>query len=62
MNHRFEHRTEPLLATQAFVRRVMVSFLFGCGMIVFSLAAGMAGYHFFEQLSWLDSFTNASML
>jgi hypothetical protein len=51
MIHRFEHRTEPLLATQAFVRCVMVSFLFGIGMIVFSLTAGMAGYHFFEQLS-----------
>jgi hypothetical protein len=62
MKRGFEHRTEPLLATQAFVCRVIVSFLFGISIILFSLAVGMAGYHFFEQLSWLDSFTNASML
>jgi hypothetical protein len=62
MNRRFEHRTEPLLAMQAFVWRVIVSFVFGMGVILLSLAVGMAGYHFFEQLSWIDSFTNAAML
>lgn len=62
MKHRFERRTEPLSSTQAFVVRVMVSFLFGIGMIGLSLGIGMAGYHFFENLSWLDSFVNAAML
>jgi len=62
MKHRFEHRSEPLLATQDFVYRVIVSFSFGMSIILLSLAVGMAGYHCFEQLSWLDSFANASML
>jgi hypothetical protein len=62
MNHRFEHRTEPLLTTQAFVRRVIISFSFGMGIVILSLAVDMAGYHFFERLSWLDSFANVSML
>ena len=62
MNHRFEHRTEPLLTTQAFVYRVIISCLFGIGIIGLSLGIGMAGYHFFEHLSWLDSFANAAML
>ncbi len=62
MTHRFERRTEPLLATQDFVVRVIVSFSFGLSIILFSLAAGMAGYHYFENLSWIDSFTNAAML
>jgi len=59
---RFEHRTEPLLATQAFIRRVIISFLFGIVLILLSLAVGMTGYHVFEHLEWIDSFANASML
>ena len=31
-------------------------------LIAVSLYAGMAGYHYLEELSWLDSFLNASML
>jgi hypothetical protein len=62
MKHRFEHRTEPLLTTQAFVCRVIMSFSFGIAIILLSLAVGMAGYHYFEHLSWLDSFANAAML
>jgi hypothetical protein len=27
-----------------------------------SLLIGMAGYHFFEHLGWVDSFANASMI
>ena len=62
MKHRFEHHSEPLLTTQAFVYRVIVSSVLGVAIILFSLAIGMAGYHFFEHLSWLDSFVNAAML
>jgi hypothetical protein len=31
-------------------------------MILFSLAIGVLGYHFFESLSWVDSLLNASMI
>jgi hypothetical protein len=31
-------------------------------MIAFSLAIGIAGYHWLESLSWMDSFLNASMI
>ena len=31
-------------------------------VVVFSLGAGMAGYVYFEKLSWLDGFLNAAML
>jgi len=30
--------------------------------IVISLVIGMAGYHLFEGLAWIDAFLNASML
>ncbi len=31
-------------------------------LIAVSLAIGMAGYHGFERLSWLDAFLNAAMI
>jgi hypothetical protein len=31
-------------------------------MILFSLAIGVLGYHFFESLPWVDSLLNASMI
>ncbi|MEK7832751.1 MAG: hypothetical protein AAB401_16780 [Acidobacteriota bacterium] len=31
-------------------------------LIATSLFAGMSGYHFFEKLSWVDSFANAAMI
>jgi len=31
-------------------------------MIVISLSIGMAGYHYFENLPWIDAFANAAMI
>lgn len=31
-------------------------------LIVAALCIGMIGYHFFERISWIDSFLNASMI
>jgi len=58
----FEKRHEKLISRAAFLRRLGHSF-FVCSMLVgISLFAGMAGYHFLEDISWTDSFLNASML
>ena len=35
---------------------------YGVGLIILSLAIGMFGYHFFDQLPWVDAFVDASML
>lgn len=58
----FEHRSQPLLGRRAFLRRVAASALLGIGLIAVSLSIGMLGYYFFEGLSAIDSFLNASML
>lgn len=62
MKKRFEHHSEPLLPTNQFLQRVIISFSLGCGIIIVSPSAGMAGYHFLENLSWIDSFINAAMI
>ncbi len=58
----FEHKSEPLLHWSAFLRRLLLSSLLGLLLIVVSLAGGMAGYHYCENLSWLDAFANAAMI
>lgn len=45
-----------------FVKRVFHYFLFSSILIGFSLAIGTIGYHYFAQISWIDSFYNASLI
>ncbi len=58
----FESRARPLLPRRQFLSRVLRSVAIGLGFVLVSLFAGMAGFHGFESLGWLDSFLNASML
>ena len=58
----FEHRTQALLPRRVFYARLGRSGVIGFAIIFGSLCFGMAGYHFLEKLSWLDSFLNASMI
>jgi hypothetical protein len=58
----FEHRSEPLTSQSAFVLRMLRYGLVTAGTILFSLGMGMAGYHYFESLSCIDSLLNASMI
>jgi hypothetical protein len=57
-----ESRFNPMQPRREFARRLLRSFAFGGGLVVFSLTIGMLGYHGFEDLSWLDAFLNASMI
>ena len=58
----FEHRSEQLARQSVFARRMLRYGLVTSGIILFSLVIGMAGYHYLESLSWIDSLLNASMI
>ena len=59
----FEHVSKPVLPRREFLSRLMRAVLLGVGLIVFSLAMGMAGYRFFfPSLDWADAFVNAAMI
>lgn len=58
----YEHRTEPLLPTTRFLLRMFRHAVVASILVGFSLALGVWGYHRFEQLGWLDSLLNASMI
>jgi hypothetical protein len=58
----FEHRSKPLLARQKFYHRLARSAALGVSVLVVGLFIGMAGYHVFEHLGWVDAFSNAAMI
>ena len=58
----FESKHEPLLGQKAFAKCVARSATAATLLIALSLVVGMTGYHYFEDMSWIDSFANSAML
>lgn len=58
----YEHHKKPLIPTHLFFQRVLRNFLWSLVTISVSLLIGILGYHLTENLSWLDSLLNASMI
>jgi len=59
---KFEPRHAPLLPRKLFFRRMARWSAIAAVVILGSLAIGVFGYHYFEDLPWLDSLLNASMI
>jgi hypothetical protein len=57
-----ESRTQRLLSPREFAGRLAKSFGVAAAFIGLSLLAGMAGYHWLENLSWIDAYVNAAMI
>lgn len=58
----FEHRKQKLIARREFVARLFRNALASLLLVVITLFIGMAGYHWLEDLAWVDAFVNASMI
>ncbi len=58
----YEHHDKKPIPRRHFLRRLLKHALTALALIAGSLFIGMLGYHFFEDLSWLDAFLNAAML
>jgi hypothetical protein len=58
----YEHRTDPLLPSSAFLRRLASHAGVAIVVILGSLVIGILGYHFLEGLAWIDALVNASMI
>lgn len=52
----------PVLSRKEFSRRLLRHSIIGAIFILVALVIGILGYHGFEDLSWLDSLLNASMI
>jgi len=58
----YEHRRQALLPRPRFVVRVTRHVLGALALLLITLLLGMAGYHFLEDLSWIDAYLNAAMI
>ena len=58
----YEHHKQPLASRRVFVRRLALNALVGLLLLVLSLLIGILGYHFLENLPWIDALLNASMI
>jgi len=58
----FERSTAPLLPRHLFIRRVLRTSSIGFGLLAIGLGGGMVGYRITEKMTWVDAFTNASMI
>ena len=58
----YEHHSKPLLPPRDFLRRVLGHFTLAAAVLLISLGIGVAGYHWTEGFSLLDSLLNASMI
>ena len=58
----FEKFSQPLAHRHKFFFRMVKSTLIGWLLILAALFIGMLGYHYFEEMNWIDSFANASMI
>ena len=58
----FEQYSKPLLSRREYFFRVLRYLGFTLALLSVSLGIGVVGYHTFNNLSWLDSLLNASMI
>lgn len=58
----FEHRAAPLLSRPHDLRRQLLHAGASGLLIGAALGLGVFGYHFLEELPWIDSLLNASMI
>ncbi len=58
----YEHKKQPVVSTRTFYNRVLRHIIIASVLLLFCLAVGIAGYHFTDNISWIDSLHNASMI
>lgn len=57
-----ESKSKPVISRREFTTRILKWGVVTLGLIIISLYIGMAGYHYLENMSWVDALLNASMI
>jgi hypothetical protein len=58
----YEAKAQKPILRDRFARRVLLHFAAALAVLGVSLALGMMGYEYFENMAWRDAFLNAAML
>jgi hypothetical protein len=59
---KFEHRRQPLVSKQSFVRRLVFAAVLSAVLLAVWTVVGMIGYHTLAGLGWVDAFLNSAMI
>jgi hypothetical protein len=58
----YEHKKQPVATTATFYQRILKNILIALFIMAVCLAIGVAGYHFTDNIPWIDAVHNASMI
>jgi hypothetical protein len=58
----FERKNEKVIPLSVFAKRMLGAVGVSLGLILPALSIGIAGYHWIDQLDWIDSLVEASMI
>ena len=58
----FEHQKKPLITKSAYHRRLIGAAGLALLLITASLGVGILGYHWLEDMPWIDAYLSASMI
>ncbi len=58
----YEHHKQPLASKATFYQRILKNILIALIIMAVCLLIGIAGYHYWGEVSWIDSIHNASMI
>lgn len=56
------HELKPLMPTHIFLQRLTRTVVIGLFITLIALGIGMLGYHYLEDLSWVDAYESAAMI
>ncbi|MEP6913973.1 MAG: hypothetical protein ABI923_14530 [bacterium] len=58
----FERKHQKVASPEVFARRMVRAVVLSLALVVPALCIGIAGYHWIDNLSWVDSLLEASMI
>ncbi len=58
----FEHHSKPLITKAAYHRRLIGAAGLALLLIAGSLGVGVGGYHWLEDMPWIDAYLSAAMI
>lgn len=58
----YEKKSESLAPMPVFYRRVLYNLLMVCLLLGICLTIGVLGYHYADNIAWIDALHNASMI
>ncbi len=61
-HHIYENKKQPLASVKVFYGRVFRNFAIAFAVLLFCLLIGVFGYHYFDDIKWIDAVHNASMI